>query len=556
MTSATVHESRRDYYAHMQCDAGDGWVPRAISQVGSWLRQKSWDVDLGCPATYTRDDATLTIQRADDPAGHDYRMLLQESNTGGEWTTELHLHDEWSGNDWITLAVRNGSEKFVNVPRLARYLIGVLPLRDGAVEFIPGRHQWGSDKIDRLIALLADPARHGLVFVAGTDTTSGVPVDAFSHQVERWAREVVGLAQVVVLDPEGTSAFESRVGAGFRAPSWTIRTYHPGVEFGDPDDRRRHRILGTERLAHQGDGAIQRLLGEIARGQAATRPADSAVVRARRRLERHENRRLLNALDAPADVVVIPPTPAALEVGEVARATARTNRSEADVALVRRVFGLTEISENALLRFAEAAVLAPRHLQVAHALQLRIVEVQAVLERLEDENAVLLESLADAEMTTEIVSLDLDAAQARIRYLTDRLKQRQDYEAEYSDTPAQFADNRPETFEELLVRISQFDDIEFTGDAAAVEQLNHIDINNAALRTAWEAVLAMRDYVRARSRGDCTQGLPHYLEHTPPGYRLFPPGKFGDTETGVTMRQFGKERIFPFQPLHIPTGGS
>ena len=552
MSATAVHEASRDYYAHMQCDAGDGWIPRAISQVGSWLRKKGWDVDLTDPTTHARDNATLTVQRADDQSAHDYRIVLHESNAGGEWATEVHLHDQSGSDDWITLAVRSSSGRFVNVPRLARYLMEVLPLRDGAVELTPGRHQWGADKIDRLVALLSDPARHGLVFVAGTDATSGIPVEAFSRQVELWAREVVGLAQVVVLDPEGTAAFEARVGAGFRAPSWTIRTYHPAVEFGDPRDWRRHRILGTARLALQGDNTIQRLLGEIARGQAATRPVDSAVLRARRRLERHENRRLLDVLEAPVDVA---PAVAPLVVPDVdLAAQAPLSQADAEVALVRRVLGLDEITELSLLRFAEAAVLAPRHLDVAHALQLRVVDLQQSFEQLQDERSALLDVLQDSQLETEVISLDLDGANARVRYLTDRLKHLRDYEAEHTDTPDEYANALPASFDGLLECVAEMNELEFTGDPSEVERLNQLDTNDAALRTAWDAVLALRDYVRARGCGECTQGLPHYIAHTPSGYRTFVPGKFGETETGITMRSFGKERLLPVPESVHPRG--
>lgn len=544
MSTMTSHEGGRDYDAYMRCDAGDRWIPRAVDQIGSWLREKGWDVDLTASVTHERPGATLALEQIDDNAGRDYRMVLQESSKTGDWATEVHLHDELGSHDWLTLAVRSGQGAFVRVPRLARYLMQVLPLGDGHVEFISGRHQWGASEVGALIDLLSDPTRHGLVFVAGTDNASDIPVDAFSRQVECWAREVVGLAQVVVLDPVGTAAFEAAVGTGFRAPSWTIRTYRPGVQFGDPHDARRHRILGTERLVRQGDSATQRLLGDVARGHAATRATDSAVVRARRRLQRHQNRRLLDALGVPVEVTAQALPLTALDVDHATTLTT-PSQAEVEVALVRRVLGITEVTEDALLRFAETAVLAPRHLEVAHALQLRMVELQMTLERLEDEKSELSKILGDAQMETEVVSLDLDASRARVRYLTDRLKRSQDYEAEYSATPDQFADDRPASFEDLLERVVGIGEVEFTGDASTVEQLNQIDMNNAALRTAWAAILAMRDYVRARSQGDCSQGLPHYLEHTPPGYQSFPPGKFGDTETGETMRRFGKERIFP-----------
>lgn len=555
MSTMTSREGGRDYDAYMRCDAGDRWIPRAVDQVGSWLREKGWDIDLAASATHERPGAKLAIEQIDDNAGTDYRILLQESNETGDWATEVHLHDELGSHDWLTLAVRSGHGGFVRVPRLARYLMQVLPLGDGDVEFIDGRHQWGAPEVDALMDLLSDPTRHGLVFVAGTDDASGIPVDAFSRQVEHWAREVVGLAQVVVLDPAGTAAFEAAVGVGFRAPSWTIRTYHPGVQFGDPRDARRHRILGTERLVSQGDNATQRLLGDIARGHAAIRPTDNAVVRARRRLQRHQNRRLLDALAAPAPVTApLPVTSAPTLKLDVADVLASPSRAEIELALVRRVLGIKEITEDVLLGFAETAMLAPRHLEVAHALQRRMSESQAALEQLEDQKSELVEALDSAQLETELISLDLDAAQARVQYLTEKLRQNHDYATEHTETPTQFESKRPKSFGDLLEKIAELDEIEFTGDVSEVEKLNQIDSNDSALRVAWDAIVAVRDYVRARGRGDCSQGLAHYLEHTPSGYQPFPPGKFADTETGETMRRFGKERIFPVPITIHPSG--
>lgn len=555
MSTIATREGGRDYGAYMRCDAGDRWIPRAVDQIGSWLREKGWDVDLTVSATHERPGATLVLEQIDDTAGTDYRMALQESNETGEWATEVHLHDELGSHDWLTLAVRSGHGGFVRVPRLARYLMQVLPLGDGDVEFIDGRHQWGEPDVDALIDLLSDPLRHGLVFVAGTDDASGIPVDAFSRQVERWSREVVGLAQVVVLDPAGTAAFEAAVGTGFRAPSWTIRTYHPGVQFGDSRDARRHRILGTERLVSQGDNTTQKLLGDIARGHAAIRPTDNVVVRARRRLQRHQNRQLLDALAVPAPVAApLPVAPTPVPDLHVADVLAPPSRAEIEVALVHRVLGITEITEDALLRFAETAVLAPRHLEVAHALQLRMTDFQVVLEQLEDQKSELVEALDSAQMETELVSLELDAAQARVQYLTEKLRQSHDYATEHTETPTQFENKRPRSFRSLLEKVAKLEEIEFTGDVSEVEKLNQIDTNDSALRVAWEAIIAIRDYIRARSIGDCSQGLAYYLEHTPSGYHPFPPGKFADTETGETMRRFGKERIFPVPTSIDPSG--
>ena len=545
MSVPTANHSR-DYHAHMLCEAGDGWLPRAIDQISCWLREKHLDVDLDGPVDFEAAGAKLSVRRLSDAAADDLRLNLVESNDTGVWTTELHAHDDLNGADWITLSVRSGHGGFVNVPRLARYLMQVLPLGDASIEFTAGHQMFHVTEVDRLLALLEDNSRHGLVFVAGTDDTSGIPVPTFAQKVGDWAKEVYGLAQVIVLDPAATRDFQSRAGARFGAPPWTIRTYHPGVRFDDPLDARRHRILGTESLGSRRDQDIRRLLGDIARQQAATRPEDPGVLRARRRLERFENRRLLDALQpipAPG-----PPTRPPAPVPESPDGT------QGELALVRRILGLEQITEESLVDLVERTRQLAGARAALAALQQRVDELQTRREKLEDGTVELRGALEDAQLEAELVRLDLDDRDARLNWLTERLKSHNDFEASYAETPAEYLHVRPKTFGDLLKRMQDMPGVEFTGDVSEVERLNQIDTNDAALRTAWDAVLALNDYVRARTSGACTQGLDHYIEHTPSGYRTFPKGKFAETETGITMRGYGKERIFPVPSEVTPRG--
>ena len=542
-----------DYNAHMQCNAGDGWLPRAVDQIGSWLREKNLDVDLGESDDCELPGASMSVRRLADSTSADFKLNLVENNPTGQWATEVHVHDEPNGADWITLSVHSGHGGFVKVPRLARYLMQVLPLSDASIEFSDGPQTFHDNDMDRLMSLLADGSRHGLVFVAGTNDTSVIPVPAFANKVGDWAKEVYGLAQVIVLDPAATKEFESQVGARFSAPPWTIRTYQPGVQFDDPVDARRHRILGTERLGSQSDAAIRRLLGDIARQQAASRPEDPAVLRARRRLERFENRRLLEVLKAStAAAPALDLTEPVLAPVAAQETTLETAHEE--LALVRRVLGVEQVNEASLADFIERTRQLATSREALQALQRRVEELQGRSEQLEDANVQLREAIEDSQMEAEIASLDVDNRDARIRWLTERLKAHDDFEASYADTPSEFLASRPENFSDLLTRLEDIDGVEFTGDVSEVERLNQIDTNDAALRTAWEAVTALRDYVRARADGVCTQGLDHYIRHTPSGYQTIPHGKFAETETGTTMNAYGRERIFPIPAEVSPEG--
>ncbi len=542
----------RDFSALVQCDAGPLWLPEALSQVQDWLREKTFDVDLSVTGDHIQGGARLMVRRLRDNDVDDLRIRLIEPSQLGTWTTELFAHDEASGNDWISLIVSNDQGRFVKVPRLARYLMQVLPLRDGPMEFTDGPQVFGVGDLPRLINILTDVDRHGLVFVAGTKAEPTLPFDAFKRKVGEWAKEVYGLAQVVVLDPAATGAFAQQVGARLEAPPWTIRTYQPGVDPEDGLDSRRHRILGTRRLADQSDDSLKRLLGDVARQQAATRPIDKAVERVHRRFERLENRRLVETLSSTevserhADAKK-PPAPAAQPPKEPLPTV--VDQTEELAAL--ETFAIhNQLADRLVARF--------RHInadgEAAGALESRVDELQTRVEQLEDDNLKLLATLEDEQLATEVSRLDAEDRDAKIRWLESRLKEKGDYEVTYLDVPDEFKPQRPSTFDELLDRIDDIEEVRFTGDASEVIRLSQIDTNDAALRTAWDAVLAMADYVKARKSGECESGLAQYLKYPPSGYRSVPPSKFAATETATTMKSFGEERVFPVPSDVRPSG--
>ncbi|MFD9890538.1 hypothetical protein ACFWY9_14435 [Amycolatopsis sp. NPDC059027] len=95
---------------------------------------------------------------------------------------------------------------------------------------------------------------------------------------------------------------------------------------------------------------------------------------------------------------------------------------------------------------------------------------------------------------------------------------------------------------------------DLTGDPAEVAKLNQIDTNNAALRTAWESVLCLKDYVTARKSGDWNGGLDQYLTNPPSGYRAIGKKKWGRSETRATMNAYGEDRVFPVPEDVDPSG--
>lgn len=538
-------DDTRDYVTIMRCASDADLMGGVLPQLSVWLRQKGFDVNLDESGDYETDNALLVVRRLPDEANIRFQ-LEEDGGASGAWSTELIADATTPGASWVSIAVRNSQSRFVSVPRLARYLMQALPLGDGKLEYSSGHQLYGIDSVDKVISLLEDEQRHGLVFVAGTELETTIPVDAFAQKVGDWAREVYGLAQVVVLDPHGTADLRRRVGDHYAAPPWAIRTYQPGVRWSDALDARRHRVLGTRSLGSKRDKGIQRLLGDVARQQASTRPADTAVQRLRRRYDRFENRRLVESLQVetpatPVEVITKPESP-----GPDSTVADSSTRHTDELSLVRRILGVKEITERTLTDFVDKLRRTDFDRRGVRSLEQRVERLQSRVEHLEDQNQQLSDALHDSQLETEVARLDADDAVGRIRWLESRLKDAGDYEASYLEVPDKHRLRRPSTFDELLSRLDEeFKSVEFTGDSSEVARLDQVDTNGSAVRTAWDAVLAMEDYARARAEGACDASLDHYLHHTPAGFQTFPPGKFGETETGRTMKQFGNERVFP-----------
>ena len=409
------------------------------------------------------------------------------------------------------------------------------------------------DRIDELVAALTDDRRHGLAFVAGSDLELDIPFDTWAKQVGKWAKEVSGLGKVFVLDPAATADFARRVGPQFAAPPWAIRTYRPDVRLGDSEQR-----TPASHPGHQTVGqtnrywAIRTLLGDIARQQAGTRPPDPSVLRVQRRFERLENRRLVEHLAEPSASCrnSVPRS------GSGASDSARPQAGRGQAARTGQEDPRSGRDHRALVDIVprQADATRPRAQGSGGAQGAgRLVAVPG--RGPAGREPTLVEALDDAQLETELVRLDMDDRDGKIRWLTARLKEHDDYEAEYADVPEEYKQSRPDDFDDLLDRIEQLDGVCFTGDAKEVARLAQVDTNDVALRAAWDAVLVMCDYVRLRADGSWTQGLKQFIDHTPQGCHTISSRKFAETETGTTMRQFGDERLFSV-PEDVESGGT
>lgn len=573
MTGAdAVAEARSvDYRAFMRCDGPTGVVAPAIEQLDSWLRQKAWDVDLGKDGRHGNDDRELLVLHHESGHGRSVRARLTEHKADtGTWVTELTVHDDFHRQGWIDLNVTNSLRRFVAVPRLARFLTTALPLKDGELTFSPYPQVFSARRIDDLQDILCDPDRHGVVFVAGTDEE--LDFDPYVRKVEDWTRQVLGLAQVIVLDPHATREFRDAFGSTHDAPAWTVRTFKPEVDPASAIDARRHRILGLPRLVGMADRQIQTLLGTIARTHAATRAVPAEVARQQRAFARLENNSIVGALRdaasaAPAETAAVVGAPNPVETlakaatAEPAVASGPVPIADAaelylaQIELVKRALGLDELDE---ARLAEIASRASRDRLKPAAIDRAVSQIESLqyrVEHLEDELAEAQGAIEDEQLEHAITLETAEKRADEIRYLRRKLRDQGDYAAAVGPVPDEWVTEYPNSYEDLLDRVADNGarPVVFTGSRDLTLELAEVDTLDKALHNAWDAVLALTDYVRARAGGAWSLGFDQYVYQPPTGYRSIAPGKFGATETAATMSGHGDERMFPVPPQVDPS---
>jgi hypothetical protein len=555
-SSARLATAGSDYRAFMTCRAEEGLIDVARDQLSAWLRsKKSWDVDVTSDGRHETGQRQLDV-RYGTTRGRSLRALLVETGTpSGTWTTELLAHDQPGDGDWLSITVENDQGHFADVPVLARFLMQALPLRDGSLHFIDGPHVFHQHQVDLLIDVLCDEERHGLVFVAGTDDESGLPFQPFVEKIRQWTRHVYGLGQVIVLDPAATRRLQAELGNAHAARPWTIRTYLPGVDPASPVDARRHRVLGTSRLATMPDGAVRKLLGTVARTQAAERPAVPQLQRLRRHFQRLDNLAIVAAIadgtiaDEPSSHVTKADPSATPPRTEPVAGVGLSEQVEsylAEIEFVKSVLGVPTLDESTLRGLAARAAVPRTDPDAISRAAEQIKSQQARIETLEDDLAFAKELSDDEQIQQAELQGDLEGARAEIRWLRSRLKDLGDYDAAHTPVPADWSTDYPESFEDLAARLSATnDDVRFTGNPDIAIGLDQHDTLQFVVRMAWDAILALTEYLRARGAGICDKGVDHYLKNTPADYRGMTPGKHAATETAATMNQYGHERVFP-----------
>lgn len=545
-------------------------------QLAGWLLEKRINAEVRGNARWadsSREYEVHHVRRKD--LRYLQATLVEHDKNNGDWTTELLASSE----GWVDLKVANARNNWVAVPRLAKYLMQVLELGDGALAYVDDVREVDVPGVDALMKALTDEDRHGPIFVAGSALdANGDLLAAYAQQMPRWAKQTYGLAGFIRLTPDATSRFAELATTHAVAP-WTIRTFYPSPAIGDSVDARRHRYLTTRSLAEMPTNGVATLLGNIARTQAMRRGDLPQVTRVRRAMERFQHEQLIAELQEELPLVLTTPEEVVARESEVLTGTAASAEAEPGttetaeetatvpavveaaedylrlVALLRDVLGVDQPTEESLRRLADQL---GRHSVSQTALERVTAELQSQNDRIDDlldEQREFNRLLEDDQLAIAEQQEDLDSKEAEIRWLRKELAAKGEYEIAHAAPPAEELE-APDSFVELLDRLPTIaaGRVVFTGNGDAAIALADHDTLQAAVRGAWECVLVLADYLRARDEGLHEAGVTQYLDKTPDGCRRMSPKRHAPTETAATMKRFGKDRVFPV-PTSVSTAG-
>ncbi len=393
------------YRAFVTFDAEKDVLDRIHDQLATWLGEKRWDVDPSRGGLYQADGNDLVIVTHAESGAHHLRARLTERKPDGIWRTELTVHAPERGEGWLLLDVANDRQRFVSVPRLAKYLLAAIDVRDGAeLALTDTARAVSMAQVQELAEAVTDPHRNGLIFVAGTDEF-GIDFDVFLAQVKRWTKEVVGQAETVVLDPHATREFSDIMENTHGVHPWTIRTYLPDVDPAVESDALRHRFLTTQRLATAPEREIVRLLARVARRQSANRALPPVVARVMRTLGRIENGYLIDAVTHAPHEPIVEAKPAPEKTRpDVTPVADQATRYLAEVEMVKAVFGLAALDEATLRDIARrsSSAVEPAALdRVTRQLQEQQDRIAELREKLDAVTAALEEEELEHAITDE-----------------------------------------------------------------------------------------------------------------------------------------------------------
>ncbi|MEV4388267.1 hypothetical protein AB0J68_21550 [Micromonospora sp. NPDC049580] len=476
-----------------------GSVVRVREQLRAWLRQKRYDVERFDAGASTLAPGVVLLHAATNTA---YGWQLRETRKDGvAWVSTVAVVGGRSPyRTWVSVNIEPTAPPGVPVPTprtpgLVRLLLDAVDAFDGEAPLRSAPVAVPAPAVDELLDLVCVEGRRLPVVVAVAP--GGEPFERWRQLVTRLMADLPGLASLYILDPTAAQAFNDGIGATHGIGPGSIRTYLPDVDPALVEDGLRHRVLSRRRIE----------------------------------TESHRAARALSALPRQLAANSLPPAALKglnLSLRDFFRsATRRPTADDQRVALADEVKILTSLLETADDADRQA---------------------RATISRQQDE---LLDLTAELEFTRN----ELEGRDATIRALRQRLGELNRHAEAYA--PPELPDPLPSSFAELFDRLDVLaPDVVFTGDRGLALDLDEHAAHSNWSQLAWQAMLAMADYARARRDGWSGGDFKFWCETPAEGGRVISAGKVArdESQTVRNNRRFAQQRTLPVPPGVDPRG--
>lgn len=351
-------------------------------------------------------------------------------------------------------------------PRVMKALIAEFETNDGAAHPFSAPLAIRSPKhVHELAGVLADDQRIGSCLVSSPPP--GIETAQWVKIVADMTRGIEGMATSYVVDAEHLQDFNAVVGAALSIGSGSLRTFHPGAKLGVAADAFRHRVLSARKIRETPLKKIARMLrsAEVRRlAELRLPPILRDVDYGLLRSQRYQPLQTIDDL-------------------QVETATAVDERD------FERVLKLNELLSAELERQKQDAFDA-------------VEQAIGLMTHVDD----LKETIELMELETAEVAGRADESQDTVEALRRRLIGLKAVAEAYAPLAADEKTIYPESFDDLVERIHEFDRLSFVGDADSARALDDHPNMTVAVHKAWDALASLQDYAELTSEGSWTGG--------------------------------------------------
>jgi hypothetical protein len=408
--------------------------------------------------------------------------------------------------------------QFAATPKVLRDLISTLELSDGSVPVFGADaiHITSQSHLQSLFSAISDSTRISTLMV--TAPAFGESIIEWETKLKPLVATTAGISNLVVVHSDLIGNFNNVVGRDLLTPRGSIRSFLPGAIFGDKADSFRHKLLSAKSLEAKPIDKTARLLNRISRAR-------------------------INNLKLPRTF---------LEVDAALIKLSRFSLVISNVELEKKIVGLSEDSTPELTNMVQELITEKRELEELAELYAREnSELKSEVNDLRELEGLLLASDAITFDNEQQISSLLDEV-ARLRQL---LASQGRVEEAYAPSAQSEISIFPETFEELISRMNEFEFLEFRGDRESAFQLDEHPGIQSAIPKAWNTLRTLESYSRFKSEGKFSGSLMNWVENSSHGGFVQGPSiKPNESETVLSNRRLRELREIRV-PIDVdPTG--